>query len=347
MAPRTDSYTLQMKNLHQRYGLSKNIMHLFTALDEHRRGVSDPDALGRRLRMSRQMRKSCTDTISSLADQMQKNPTPACVAECTMLISGCTDMLKLAKQRVFRKGDDPSSFADPKHPPDEPRQETFFPFMRLPPEIRRRVYQFYFGNLFTSDEPGSVVIIANAKARCQCPPHESRRTMAAPRIKMPLCYAARLIKDEVLAAWFESQLFHFACCCELNDRLKMNANLRNNLKSLRVHWTGNMSAEAFKLLKQVSTLKELTILISKSTTNASPPSLFPNMCVSDREASFRVHFSSRAPPRLCDALGYDELVTLRGLDNVYVEHVQGRQAIRRTYEERHSLELALQANIIG
>ncbi|KUI65039.1 hypothetical protein VM1G_00530 [Cytospora mali] len=322
MAPRTDSHTLQMKNLHQRYGLSKNIIQLFTALDEHRRGVSDPDALGRRLRMSRQMRKSCTDTISSLADQMQKNPTPACVAECTMLISGCTDMLKLA---------------------NEPRQETFFPFLRLPPEIRRRVYQFYFCTLFTSDEPGSVVIIANAKARCQCPPHESRRTMAAPRIKMPLCYAARLIKDEVLAAWFESQLFHFACCCELNDRLKMNANLRNNLKSLRVHWTGNMSAEAFKLLKQVSTLKELTILISKSTTNAS--SSVP--CVSDREASFRVHFSSRAPPRLCDALGYDELVALRGLDNVYVEHVQGRQAIRRTYEERHSLELALQANIIG
>lgn len=95
-----DIYTIQMKNLHKRYGLSKNMMLLLTELDTHRYGTKDPEALGRWLRMNLRMRKACTDTITSLAEAMQKNPTPDCVAECTSLITCCADMLKLASKSV-------------------------------------------------------------------------------------------------------------------------------------------------------------------------------------------------------------------------------------------------------
>ncbi|ROW12305.1 hypothetical protein VMCG_00283 [Cytospora schulzeri] len=313
MAPRTDPYTIRTKNLHQRYGLSKNFMQLLASLQDHRRGIGDPDALGRWMRMSHQMRKTCTDTISCLAESMQKNPTPDCVAECTSLISSCTELLKFA---------------------NEPKKETSFPFMRLPAEIRQRVYKFYFLNLFTSDEPGKSVIICNTRTGCLCPPHESFRTKSAFPIKMHLCFVSGDIKDELLAQWYKTQRFHFACCCELNERLRTSASLRQNLKTLIIHWTGPKSDEAFKLLKQVTTLRSLTIEVSKSTTN----------CVSKREASVTVYFRSK-PARLCDALGYDELVSLRGLEEVGVEHVQGRQALRRTHEERMCLENALMDHV--
>lgn len=88
--------------------------------------------------------------------------------------------------------------------------------MRLPAEIRQRIYKFYFRSLFTLDKPGTAVIIPNTRSSCSCPPHENWRTRFAPRISMPLCHAARVIKDEVLAAWYESQMFHFACCCDLS-----------------------------------------------------------------------------------------------------------------------------------
>lgn len=55
-----------------------------------------------------------------------------------------------------------------------------------------------------------------------------------------------------------------------DDHLQKNVSLRGNLKSLKVHWTGFRSQDAFELLQQVSTLKSLIILISKSTSSVGP-----------------------------------------------------------------------------
>lgn len=52
-------------------------------------------------------------------------------------------------------------------------------------------------------------------------------------------------------------------------------------------------------------------------------------------------FNFKAPTRLCDAKGIDELLELRGLESVQVEHVSKTQAFRRTNEERQGLELLL------
>jgi hypothetical protein len=42
--------------------------------------------------------RTCTDTISSLAVAMQENPTPECIAECSEIITCCTEMLNIASE---------------------------------------------------------------------------------------------------------------------------------------------------------------------------------------------------------------------------------------------------------
>lgn len=117
----------------------------------------------------------------------------------------------------------------------------------------------------------------------------------------------------------------------------MNANLRDNMRSLKIHWIGPQSDSAFRLLKQVSTLKRLIVVVSKSTTNH----------LSERERELQEFFKSRknAQIRLTDALGFDELLKLSNLDKVKVEHINKNQAHLRTNEERHNLESCLIAKI--
>ncbi|KAK7733945.1 hypothetical protein SLS53_008097 [Cytospora paraplurivora] len=294
-----DAYSIQMRNLHRRYNLSKNALRLFTALDEHRNSPRDPDALARLLRMSPHMRQACTDTISLLAGAMLKTPTPECIRECTELITCCTDMLALANQ---------------------PNKEKSFPIMRLPVELRQRVYKSYFSSLLETERPSSAVIIPHRASRCPCPPHESQRAGTAKHLDMPLCRVSKPIRDEALQAWFETQHFSFACCCELDDHLLNNASLRSNIRLVTVHWTGPVADSAFRRLRGVPKLKFMTILISK-------------------------FFNFKAPTRLCDANGIDELLELRGLEGVLVEHVSKSQAFRRTNEERQGLQLLLDNHV--
>lgn len=89
--------------------------------------------------------------------------------------------------------------------------------MQLPAELRQHVYRSYIRDLFAPDRPGPAVIIAGAGSSCPCPPNESQRTRTAASIGMSLCRTSRAIKDEILAVWYESQVFHFACCCELSE----------------------------------------------------------------------------------------------------------------------------------
>lgn len=107
------------------------------------------------------------------------------------------------------------------------------------------------------------------------------------------------------------------------------------MKSLKIHWVGPQADTAFKLLKQVSTLKSLILLVSKSTTNN----------LSKREMALQEFFKQRKTTRLTDALGFDELLELSDLDEVKVEHVNKTQALLRTNEDRHNLESCLEAKI--
>lgn len=109
------------------------------------------------------------------------------------------------------------------------------------------------------------------------------------------------------------------------------------MKSLKIHWTGPQSSAAFKLLKQVSTLKRLSIVLSRSTTNH----------LSKRERGLQEFFKHKktAQIRLTDALGFDELSQLSNLDDVKVEHINKSQTLLRTSEDRHNLERYLVAKV--
>lgn len=108
------------------------------------------------------------------------------------------------------------------------------------------------------------------------------------------------------------------------------------MRSLKIHWIGPQSDSAFKLLKQVSTLKRLVVIVSTTTNH-----------LSKRERALQEFFKFRknAQIRLTDALGFDELLKLSNLDEVKVEHINRNQALLRTSEERHNLESCLIAKI--
>lgn len=63
--------------------------------------------------------------------------------------------------------------------------------------------------------------------------------------------------------------------------------------------------------------------------------------MSEREARMNIYFMMKAPVRLCDSLGFDQLMLLRNVLSVNVEHVPARHAGRRTNEERSALERLL------
>lgn len=113
--------------------------------------------------------------------------------------------------------------------------------------------------------------------------------------------------------------------------LQTNSSLSNNLKNVKIHWTGQESAEAFILLRKVATLKSLLVVISKSTTNTQ----------SEKERLLRRYFTQKGQTRVSEALGFDELMEFRGLEHVGVEHVQKSQAFRRSEEDRNGLEKLL------
>lgn len=100
MGPPLDDYTLKMRNLHKRYGLSDSALELFKAYGEHHRGIHAHDELGRRFRTS-SLWKTCTDTITSLTTAMQKDPSPECITECSEIITCCSEMLNLASEFIL------------------------------------------------------------------------------------------------------------------------------------------------------------------------------------------------------------------------------------------------------
>lgn len=123
----------------------------------------------------------------------------------------------------------------------------------------------------------------------------------------------------------------------------MNASLMGNLKHVKIHWTGPESDVAFKLLSKVDTLKHLIVVVSKSTTD--------KLSKREREMQryFRPTVSKNGSTRLCEALGFNELMLLGGslhLQEVKVEHISKSQSFLRNNDDRYNLERFLKDRLI-
>jgi len=90
------------------------------------------------------------------------------------------------------------------------------------------------------------------------------------------------------------------------------------------------------MLMQCANLTSLFLRVSKMTTYH----------VTEREEKMRKFFGMlRKQNRLCDALGMDELLQLRGISNIEVKNAPVRYTSKRTEEEVWSLAKLLMEEI--
>lgn len=87
-------YTLQLKAIPERYGLSENVQTLLKTLDWVRAGSIDPVELGRLVRLSPQRRAAIADTITKCANMIKKKPKE--LKTCVDIIEMCTEVLEIA-----------------------------------------------------------------------------------------------------------------------------------------------------------------------------------------------------------------------------------------------------------
>ncbi|ELQ44602.1 hypothetical protein OOU_Y34scaffold00071g18 [Pyricularia oryzae Y34] len=142
----------------------------------------------------------------------------------------------------------------------------------------------------------------------------------------------KAIREDFMAVFYRENKFYFNCTCEMDYFIKNNKDLQRNIVSIKVHWCGPRADKAFQALKTCPNLKQMVVVPSAATTRHLVP----------RQQVFNRFFAHTSRPRLTDALGMDELITLRGIHTVSVQHVPGRQGQKRTNEELANLSEILQ-----
>ncbi|KAI1117918.1 hypothetical protein F5Y14DRAFT_290344 [Nemania sp. NC0429] len=296
-------YEQKMLRLFERYELSDNARVMFRALDEFKTARLDEAALGRLIRLSPSNRAALVNTMVKCANIMKDKPKEG--KYCLSIITSCGDMLKIA---------------------DKPLQPVGFPgFAKLPLEIRLCIYAFYVSN-----GNGSPSIIPHPKrGYCECAPHEPPVSKTFPVVDMALALTSKQISTEFLTFFYRKRRFYFPCACEMNCHLTNNKLLHSTMDSVMFHWCGTWADKGIQHLKELTQLEEMTVVISKATSHQ----------LTSRQIEIRDFFGAKRISRtLTDSLGWDELITIRGLKAVRVLHIDKRKADRRTDEERKCLE---------
>ena len=191
--------------------------------------------------------------------------------------------------------------------------------MRLPMEIRERTLDLMIDNVFKTP----FVMPAFKSPACGCPRFDRDHVYQSPQMKTLPTLMGIALNHEFFRIFFRKKKFRFRCCCELNKHLKNNAQFRENIRHIVVHWCGLDSAETFTNLASCPRLETLWLNISKSTL----------LNLNERANLMRSYFPlSFRNVRICDVLGLDELLEVRGLQEVRVVHIQPKS-------NSHSVEM--------
>lgn len=130
--------------------------------------------------------------------------------------------------------------------------------------------------------------------------------------------------------------------------LKHNELLRGSATHISFHWNGRSADKGIAQLGSCGSLRELTVTISRRTTQN----------VTNREELLARFFGPRGISSsgglirggkgvsLGDARGFDELIALRGLEDVHVRHVARRVANRRSDDEKAGLQSMLDSFLL-
>ncbi|KAH8164684.1 hypothetical protein CIB48_g3585 [Xylaria polymorpha] len=302
-------YEQRMLRLFERYELPDNMRTMLKALDEFKTSKLDEASLGRMIRLSPNNRAALVSTMVKCANIMKDTPKES--KHCLSIITGCGEMLEIA---------------------DKPPQETGFPgFLKLPPEIRNHIYDIYMRN-----RRGAPYIIPQPKkGNCSCAPHEPPPYEKFVRVNMALGFTSKRISAEFLSCFYHKRRFHFPCACEMGHHLTNNALLKSSLSDVMFHWCGLQADSGIKQLQRMRQLEVMTVVVSKATSKI----------LTVREQEIRRFFGGHKRNiynSLPESLGWEELIAIRGLKAVFVEHVNKRKADRRTDEERRCLESMLE-----
>lgn len=299
-------YVLKAKAVPARYGLSRNIQTLLQALDRHYTGSIDATELGRLVRLSPKRRGAIANTISKCADMIKKQPEE--LKTCVDIIEMCTEILEIAgrylatlKLHVQVRANTCSL--------DRPIPAQGFPFMRLPVEIRESIMDLMIDNVFRAKG----IKVACKKTACNCPKIERDLFFQTPQMKALPSLLGPALNHEFFRIFFRKKSVRFRCCCEMHSHLEHNDQLRHNVRHIKVHWCGPDSAAAFKKLSECMRLEGLALSISKSTLAH----------LNERSDLMKTFFPLiYRTIRITDVLGLDELMGLRGLQEVSVHHAQ-------------------------
>ncbi|CCE33711.1 uncharacterized protein CPUR_07637 [Claviceps purpurea 20.1] len=272
-------FVLKSKAIPVRYGLSRNIQTLLQGLDSYHSGSVDGSELGRLVRLSPRRRAAVANTITKCANILKKDPSEVKTQTST----------------------------------------EFFPFMKLPMEIRERTMDLMIDNTFRSQ----TIVPATKAAACRCPKYDRDHVFQTSQMKSVPNLLGKALGEEFYRSFFRKKRFRFRCACELLVHLTNNAHLREHVRHIVVHWCGPKAAEAFSAIPKCLRLEALSINLSKSTL----------MHLNERAEMMRTYFPiAYRSVRMSDILGIDELLDIRGLREVNVFHIQPKST-------SHSVEM--------
>lgn len=203
--------------------------------------------------------------------------------------------------------------------------------MKLPIEVRENVLGEVIGH------PRYPIFNIRKASSCPCSRHERPSWYGSyARLNLNIARTSKTMRHEALRFLYKHHTIDFSCTCEMLLILSANEELRENVQAVRVYWVGKEADKAFLKLSECLCLRDLTILISRNTTNK----------LNRREEEMAEFFPARRSARLTEALGLDELLTIRGLSRVEVQHVGSRISERRSDDEKASLKALLDSKLL-
>ncbi|KAK9414134.1 hypothetical protein SUNI508_02233 [Seiridium unicorne] len=303
-------YELRMLNKMSQYSIKENAQSMLKAHDDWKTGKMDEAELGRRIRLSRANRSAVISTMVNVARIMQSQPKES--RYILTIIEMCGEIVSIA---AYPRADKPTPLAG------------FPSFLKLPNEIRFRIYDFYL-----NPNPLNVAMMPYKKqGHCRCAAHNLPAPYAKRNISLAL--ASRQMRDEVLAYFYKDKTIFFSCACEMGVYLRNNLFMRQHIRKIKFQWWGDQADKGILELRNCF-VEALTVVISRLTM-AEP---------THREAELRRFFARlRNKLGFPEALGFEELSALRGLQEVNVELASKKRANDVcTSEDKHALSRWLQ-----
>ncbi|KAF3021564.1 hypothetical protein E8E14_013230 [Neopestalotiopsis sp. 37M] len=305
-------YELRMLNKMSEYNINKNAQNMLRSHDEWKLGHIDECELGRRVRMSRENRAAVIQTMVKIASIMQKKPEES--KYVLNIIEMCGQILSIA---------------------DKPLSEGGFPyFMKLPLEVRRRILDIC---LYSKEYYRTRHLTQwKKKTECSCP-KDNRSLNLMPHIGA-LATVSKHFNQEVLQCLYSTSTISFQCACEMGESLRSSPILRNHVRKILFHWWGPQADRDIKELDNCS-VEDLIVVVAKTTMKE------PNK----RERLIRASFSRNvAKLGFPEALGFEELSSLRGLRSVEVLLANRRRVTEVcSMEDQAGLERWLRKRIVG